>query len=553
MGGTTFADASFMQGAVFVRRDTGMICFGSQSQGVMDSQLIARELGFTPGPFFWPDEPDKLLPFDLFHDETRTLDYFWGIPKKASLSQQNIAGSLLDMLSYPHYDLRREHMFPITLPSISLWTASDEDSFRTVGWHKKLDRSYSFMVSPWTAFPGKEGILLEHGWTRFHYDVTNWGKEFTSSVSLPRTLEKKLLSAWLCQGMFYDNATGGDTSDLEHYGVTTEVRIYLIPDIGTAVLHPNIIPQNIFMFIAPVSLIQFPESGSTEVSWGEHEENYYFWSFDLDGSTQISQRVCDLIGLPKYKVEIRPWAFSCLDYQSQAIQQVQKFFGYDPSTQDFAKACGLPLIEVISLSEDPGKSHDQSIEELDNWHIVHDNPDEALSSDSESTHDDTSAKPQGIWFPIPRFQQEMNLTVSEVPSYQDLDGSEQDSCSEDWSDLGSETSQFGSLSNVSIQYLEPSTWLEGYLIGNDGLSKSCRGVTSRDGTRFCWMFGLDFPDAGPPRYTERWICACCHYSHFWVQPVTCAKCGAWFGIQSLLPGDNIIVLKVIHKNHYVDI
>ncbi|THV00159.1 hypothetical protein K435DRAFT_586489, partial [Dendrothele bispora CBS 962.96] len=103
----------------------------------------------------------------------------------------------------------------------------------------------------------------------------------------------------------------------------------------------------IFMFITPVSLNQCPESGSTEVSWGQHGENYYFWSFDPDGSTQISQRVCDLIGLPKHKVEIGVGSLCCFNHQFKAIQQVQKFFGYDPSTQDFAKACGLPLIEVI--------------------------------------------------------------------------------------------------------------------------------------------------------------------------------------------------------------
>ncbi|THU93744.1 hypothetical protein K435DRAFT_185085 [Dendrothele bispora CBS 962.96] len=148
----------------------------------------------------------------------------------------------------------------------------------------------------------------------------------------------------------------------------------------------------------------------------------------------------------------------------------------------------------------------------------------------------------------------MNLTVSEVPSYQDLDGSEQDSCSEDWtrSDLGSETSQFGSLSNVSIQYLEPSPWLDGYLIGNNSLSKSCRGVTSRDRTRFCWMFDLDVPDASPPVSTECWICAGCDYSHVRVQPVSCAKCGTWFWNQNYWRED-IMVLNVIHKSHCVDI
>ncbi|THU81682.1 hypothetical protein K435DRAFT_469837 [Dendrothele bispora CBS 962.96] len=158
----------------------------------------------------------------------------------------------------------------------------------------------------------------------------------------------------------------------------------------------------------------------------------------------------------------------------------------------------------------------------------------------------------GIWFPMPQLRQEMNLTVSDILSYQDLDPSELDSASDDWSDLGSETSKFDSPSDVSIQYLEPSPWLEGYLIGNDGLRKSCRGVASRDGTRFCWMFDLEVPDASPPVHTECWICAGCHYSHVRIQPVSCAKCSTWFGNQGHWRGE-IMVLKVIHKSHCVDI
>ncbi|THU79739.1 hypothetical protein K435DRAFT_810464 [Dendrothele bispora CBS 962.96] len=308
-----------------------------------------------------------------------------------------------------------------------------------------MNKSYSFVSSPWRSIHGTEGIVLAHGWTRFQYDVTNWGKNFSYSVNLPRRLEKRLESAWLCQGMSWVNVIGGDISNLEQY------------DVGT-VIHPNIIPKNIFIFIAPMSLNQCLESGSTE----------------------ISQRVCDLIGLPKYKVEIYPFSFYGHNYQFQAIQDLQKFLRYDSSTQDFAESCGLPLIEVTSLFEDPDQAHNQPMEELDNWHVVRDNLalDEVLGSNSESIHDDTDAKLQEIWFPIPRIQREMKLTVLEILNYQDLDVSELDSCSEDWSDLGSETSKFDSASHVPIQYLEPSPWLEGYLIGNDDLNKSCRGPTS---------------------------------------------------------------------------
>ncbi|THU86203.1 hypothetical protein K435DRAFT_805274 [Dendrothele bispora CBS 962.96] len=238
----------------------GMICFGTQSQEA--TQLISWS-----GPIIVPEELDKLLSFDLFHDETRTLEYLLGIPKKHSFSQQIITGSPLDTLAFLNCLWRgsyKHSMFPITLPQISSWAASDKDSFRTVGWFKRLDKSYSFMVSAWRSMTEKEGIQLEHGWTRFHYDITHWGKNFSCSVNLPQKLEKELVSAWLCQRRFVANATEGDMLRLEQYGVTTEVMLSLMLDVGAAVLHPNIIPKNIFMFLAPVSLNQCPESGSTQ-------------------------------------------------------------------------------------------------------------------------------------------------------------------------------------------------------------------------------------------------------------------------------------------------
>ncbi|THV00126.1 hypothetical protein K435DRAFT_935353 [Dendrothele bispora CBS 962.96] len=294
--------------------------------------------------------------------------------------------------------------------------------------------------NPWKSTPEKEGIVFEHGWTRFDYDGTNWGKNFSCSVNLPHTLETKLLSAWLCQGMFVANAAGGDVSKLDQYGVATSMEISLVPDF--VVQHPNIIPEKIYMFIAPVSFNQSLENGSTEMSWGEREEIHYFWSFDQKG-IPLLQSVCDSIGLPKYKAETCSTMLFYCNFEFQAIQHLQEFFGYDPSTQDFTKACQLPLIEVIPLSEDPDKSH----EKLENWHTVHD---EVSSSDSESTHDDTGAQSRAIWFAMPGVRQEMNLTVSEILSYQDLDVSELDSCFEDWSDLGSETSKFDSPSDGTV-------------------------------------------------------------------------------------------------------
>ncbi|THU83525.1 hypothetical protein K435DRAFT_871195 [Dendrothele bispora CBS 962.96] len=393
MGGSTFAYQSLSQGAVFVRRNTGMICFGSQSQGEIGSQETL-DRSFRGQSL--SKEPEKILPFDLLHDELDTLRYFLGTWKKHSLSQRTITGSPLNLF---HFALSHWHDFeyntsPITLPSISLQT-TDSDPFRTVGQFKNLDESYSYMSHPWESDSG-EGILYANGWTRM-----NWGQRFCYRVDIPEPSMRKISSAWLCQAMFYAHTTGNDISRLEQYVfiwqtivASLEARAFLKLDVGAVALHLDIIPRNIFLFIAPVSIDKCPQSGSTIVSWEGHRGNHYFWSFDPDGLNQIPKRVCDIIGLPRYKAELLPLLYSYHNYQLQAIQCVQEFMGYNTSTQDFAHACGLPLLEIIRPSENLAIFIDSSADDLDVWCDAQNSLGEVSRSDSE--HQNIGALPQAF-------------------------------------------------------------------------------------------------------------------------------------------------------------
>ncbi|THU90490.1 hypothetical protein K435DRAFT_600589, partial [Dendrothele bispora CBS 962.96] len=103
----------------------------------------------------------------------------------------------------------------------------------------------------------------------------------------------------------------------------------------------------LFLFIAPVTLNRCPKSGSTEVRWLANGKDHYFWSFDPSGSNSLSKRVCDLLGLPKYRTDILSMAWKLPNYQHDAVKYLQEIQGFDPWTQDFARACGLPLFEML--------------------------------------------------------------------------------------------------------------------------------------------------------------------------------------------------------------
>ncbi|THU89581.1 hypothetical protein K435DRAFT_841758 [Dendrothele bispora CBS 962.96] len=289
---------------------------GGYSFAYENLQIIDYALAGIP----FSKEPDKLLPCYLLHDEARALEYLFGIPKKDSLSQEIISDFPLDRASLSGFPPGKNFECNITLPSIISRIA---DSFKTIGQFKNLDESYSY----------RKELL--------------WMDGLDSTIVL--TIGDRV---FIVMFTFLHNYAESYSLHEQHM-VTMAAQLEVGLDIGTVILHPNILPGNIFLFIAPVILNKCPENGSTEVSLGKHGENHYFWSFDPDGSTHISKEVCDIIGLPKYRASLLPLVAGYQDYHWKAIQRLQELCGYDPSTQDFARANGFPLLE-ISPSKEPG-------------------------------------------------------------------------------------------------------------------------------------------------------------------------------------------------------
>ncbi|THU96406.1 hypothetical protein K435DRAFT_96599 [Dendrothele bispora CBS 962.96] len=228
-------------------------------------------------------------------------------------------------------------------------------------------------------------------------------------------------------------------------------------------------PRDVYLFIAPVTLNRCRESGSTEVRWLANGRDHYFWSFDPSGSTPISRRVCNVLGLPNYRTCVAPkGSEKSFDYQYEAAKYLQEIQGFDPLTQDYARARGLPLAEMISPFEDfhPNvvdlTTEDQKA--LDSWSDA----EETLSdrSDSESVYEDACSQLQTIPFPIPDVEQKLNWTTPKISDDSELGNFEGDfSLDEESDDSASQAFRLNpSLGSVLTTGCKPNSWLCAYLI-----------------------------------------------------------------------------------------
>jgi len=64
---------------------------------------------------------------------------------------------------------------------------------------------------------------------------------------------------------------------------------------------------------------------------------------------KLSEKVCDFLGLPRFRPEI--WLPSWTDEQYEAVFQYQVYKGYNPNSDDYAYSHGWPLVDLIHIPE----------------------------------------------------------------------------------------------------------------------------------------------------------------------------------------------------------
>ncbi|THU91843.1 hypothetical protein K435DRAFT_967950 [Dendrothele bispora CBS 962.96] len=468
-----------LQNAVFIRCDTGEICFGSQQS----SKPIPSRL-YDYG--FFSEIPGISLPFSLYRDEAGLEKYLLGMmgqknPQAPVLDPSSVLMPVNTPLCSNFIDVAYTGVVP--LPSVLQMDFYKREP-KLIGSFKNMHQSNSYTLEPWKCddFYSPVGYLLGTGWTRFHCE--NYiGKKFQLRVLCARDAVQRIYNAWLHQKEYFPNAIGEDAFDIFGIDLITELTFHLKNEIDIRrVARPVVMPKDVFLFIAPVALNKCPESGSVEVRWLANGRDHYFWSFDPSGSVPLSRRVCNILGLPSYKTSISLRTPISYDYHSEAVKYLQEIQGFDPLTQDYARARGLPLLEILSPSE---RFHlnvvaltEENQEALDVWSDAK----ETLSNVSESVYGDASSQLQTILFPIPSAERKLNWTTPNLGNFEGDFPFHEESDDSALQALGLNLS----LGSALIAGCKPSSWLCAYLIQGD--VKSWTGERDRYRSKFCWRF-----------------------------------------------------------------
>ncbi|ESK90052.1 hypothetical protein Moror_7879 [Moniliophthora roreri MCA 2997] len=177
-------------------------------------------------------------------------------------------------------------------------------------------------------------IVVNGGLTRFAFGSS----PFPYIVVLGTHLQTLVGIAWLFQAQSVLAAHHGALQLEDCYIVNPRIMLQIgLPD-SMPTQYGTPIP---YLFIQPP-----PKRLADFDSWIRGQ--IYFWSFDEDGATQITELECKHIGLPG--VALIKAAFS-LNYWHghiyDAIHKWQVARGFDPTTTDYTHSVPLPILETI--------------------------------------------------------------------------------------------------------------------------------------------------------------------------------------------------------------
>ncbi|KAK1223135.1 hypothetical protein PQX77_013989 [Marasmius sp. AFHP31] len=92
-------------------------------------------------------------------------------------------------------------------------------------------------------------------------------------------------------------------------------------------------------------------NGAPDIETWLRGENLYYYSYDPEGGSAITEQECTALGLPSYtsqvQVEYAHWEADAYDF----MEQWQEAKGFDYSTPDYAKSLGFTIFEGIPQDE----------------------------------------------------------------------------------------------------------------------------------------------------------------------------------------------------------
>ncbi|KAF9255287.1 hypothetical protein L218DRAFT_1008747 [Marasmius fiardii PR-910] len=128
--------------------------------------------------------------------------------------------------------------------------------------------------------------------------------------------------------------------DLELFPVTEETGYPRFDDKG----HYRGFVFPCYLFVRP--FLRFAD-GFPDMSCWNSGTDLYYWSTDPNGHSAMTDEERVALGLPRYvpKVEtyMRTWSLKDYDF----IRELQGAKGFDPTTTDFARSLGYPILEIL--------------------------------------------------------------------------------------------------------------------------------------------------------------------------------------------------------------
>ncbi|KAJ8079927.1 hypothetical protein PM082_016752 [Marasmius tenuissimus] len=92
---------------------------------------------------------------------------------------------------------------------------------------------------------------------------------------------------------------------------------------------------------------KLPNDGAPDVETWLRRGIFYYYSYDLEGGSAITEQECIALGLPSFTSEV------CIDYvywntdAYDFMEQWQNAKGFDYSTADYEKSLGFTILEAI--------------------------------------------------------------------------------------------------------------------------------------------------------------------------------------------------------------
>ncbi|KAL0057354.1 hypothetical protein AAF712_016010 [Marasmius tenuissimus] len=247
-------------------------------------------------------------------------------------------------------------------------------------------------------------------WKMEEYDHDIAGLSFWfHSKKLPGCLSK----AWLSQAAHVFSVLGVPREEWEGYALLegNVTSFTLVPDIDDTqpiFHHPRCVDTQFdpscYLFVLPPP--QLPDTTPNVATWlRAPAESLYYWSLDPTGDSKMPETQQIALGLPSFHQSYNPsnhmsWKAEVYDL-AQRWQETQ---GFDPTTTDFARSMGHPLLEIFPrdgnriedcMADDEDSRHEPELERME--------VDECFETDPTAS--------QGTLFPQERFGESSSMDI----------------------------------------------------------------------------------------------------------------------------------------------